>query len=52
MSDTKFKLTVAFVATLIAGLAYLSGYVSGQEGWPWTSAGLLVIFGGVYKLIK
>lgn len=52
MSDTKFRHAVAFVATLITGLAYVSGYISGQEGWWWTAVGLLVIYGGVFTLIK
>lgn len=52
MNDTKFKHLVAFIATFLALLAYVSGYVSGQEGWWWTGIGLLVIYGGVYTLVK
>jgi hypothetical protein len=52
MSDTTFKHLIAFVATFITLLAYVSGYVSGQQGWWWTGFGLLVIYGGIYKLVK
>lgn len=42
---------VAFLATAITALAYISGYFSGIHGWWWTFFGLAVIYGGVYKII-
>ncbi len=42
---------VAFLATAVAGLAFISGYASGLHGWWWTAFGLAVVYGGVYKII-
>ncbi|MCX6779748.1 MAG: hypothetical protein NT034_01030 [Candidatus Magasanikbacteria bacterium] len=42
---------VAFLATAVATLAYISGYASGTHGWWWTAFGLAIIYGGVYKII-
>ncbi len=42
---------VAFIATLICGLAYYAGYISGSHGWWWTVISVLIIYGGIYRLI-
>ncbi len=51
MGDTLIRHMVAIIATVICLLAYYSGYVSGQYHWWWTAFGVLIIYGGVYKLI-
>ena len=51
MGDTFIRHVVAFLGTLVTLLAYFSGYVSGQYGWWWTAFGLLIIYGGIYKII-
>lgn len=43
---------IAFLATVICLLAFYSGYVSGQHGWWWVAFSLLIIYGGVYKIIN
>ncbi|MFH2018864.1 MAG: hypothetical protein ABII98_02635 [bacterium] len=51
MSDNFIRHMVAIIATIICLLAYYSGYVSGQNGWWWTSIAVVIIYGGVYKVI-
>lgn len=51
MGDTAIRHMVAALATIICLLAYYSGYISGGHGWWWTAFGLIIIYGGVYKLI-
>ena len=51
MNDNAIRHMVAFLATTVAFLSYFSGYQSGKMGWWWTAFGLVVIYGGVYKII-
>jgi hypothetical protein len=51
MNDTAMRHMVAAIATIICLMAYYSGYVSGIFGWWWTVFGLLVIYGGIYKIL-
>ena len=51
MNDTIVRHLVAFIATLVAGLAYYAGYVSGGFGWWWTVFSILVVYGIVYKVV-
>ncbi len=51
MSDNIIRHMVALLATIICALAYFSGYVSASfNGW-WTVFGVLVIYGGIYRII-
>ena len=50
-SNANSRHFVAFLATAVAGLAYISGYASGTHGWWWTAFGLAIIYGGVYRII-
>lgn len=52
MSDSLTKHIVALCATIVCGLAYYSGWVSGKNGWWWTVFALFIIYGGVYKIIR
>jgi len=52
MSDVSIRYIIAIVVTLICLLAYYAGYISGVFGWWWTAFGSLIIFGGVYKVLK
>jgi hypothetical protein len=52
MSDNGTRHTIAFIATFITLLAYLSGFVSGMLGWWWTGFGVLIIYGAVRRIIK
>lgn len=51
MNDNAIRHMIAFLATAVAGFAYFGGYVSSAHGWWWTSFGLLIIYGGVYKIV-
>lgn len=51
MSDSFIRHIVALIATLICLMAYFAGYVSGGFGWWWTGFALLIIYGGVYRII-
>jgi len=52
MSDASIRYVIAFVVTLICFMAYYAGYISGQFNWWWTGFGLLIVFGGAYKLLN
>jgi len=52
MSDNFIRHVVAFIATIIGLFIYYAGYLSGQNGWWWTGFGLVIIYGGVYKIIN
>ena len=52
MTDNFMRHAVALLATIVCLLAYYSGYVSGGNGWWWTAFGLLIIYGGVYRIIN
>jgi hypothetical protein len=32
-------------------MAYAAGYVSGGFGWWWTVFAVLIVYGGVYRII-
>ena len=51
MSDSFIRHVVALIATLITLMAYFAGYVSGGFGWWWTGFAVLIIYGGVYRII-
>lgn len=51
LSNTVVRHLVAILATLICLAAYYSGYVSGMFGWWWTVFAILIIYGGIYKII-
>lgn len=51
MSDNGVRHLVAILATIICLMAYYSGYVSGIFGWWWTVFAMLIIYGGVYKIM-
>ena len=50
-SESGLRHLIAFLGTLVAGFAFWGGYVSGVQGWWWTAFGLLIIYGGIYKII-
>lgn len=52
MSDNGMRHSVAFLATLICVLAYYSGWISSKFGWWWTIFGVLIIYGGIYRILK
>ena len=41
---------ISIIATLVAILIYVSGYVSGSHGWWWTMIALIAFYAAVYKL--
>ncbi len=51
MTDNFIRHMVAFIAASICLMAYVSGYFSGQYGWWWTAGGILIVYGGVYRII-
>lgn len=52
MNDTIIRHLVAFIATLVAALAYFAGYISGGYGWWWTVFALVIVYGIVYKVVN
>lgn len=52
MSDNAVKHVVAMFATVICALAYLAGYFSGQLDWWWTVFSVMIVYGGIYRLIS
>lgn len=52
MNDTIIRHLVAILASLICLLAFYSGYVAGPYGWWWVGFSVLIIYGGVYRLIN
>lgn len=52
MGDNIVRHLVALAATIICLLAWYAGYVSGGHGWWWTFPAVLVIYGGVHKLVN
>lgn len=52
MGDNALRHMIAMLATVICALAYYAGYISGQNGWWWTFFSLVIIYGGVYKLVN
>jgi hypothetical protein len=52
MSDNFIRHLISFIAMLVAGLAYFSGYVSGINGWWWTVLGLGLFYFIIYKLVE
>ncbi len=51
MTDNFIRHMVAFIATSICLMAYFSGYLSSPYGWWWTAFGVLIVYGGVYRII-
>ena len=51
MNDTIVRHLVAFIVTLVVGLAYYAGYISGGFGWWWTVFSILIVYGIVYKVV-
>ena len=51
MSDNLLKHLIALCGSLVALLAYIAGYQSGQEGWWWTSLSLVIIYVAIVKLV-
>ena len=42
---------IASIATIVAILCYVGGYLSGTHGWWWTAFSLLIVYGGIYNII-
>jgi hypothetical protein len=51
MGDQILRHMVALSITLMCVFAYYAGYVSGGRGWWWTVIGMLIIYGGVFKMV-
>lgn len=51
MGDNVIRHMVALAATIVCLVAFYGGYVSGPHGWWWTAASVLIVYGGVYKLV-
>ena len=50
-SESGLRHLIAFFGTLVAVLAFWGGYASGVQGWWWTAFGLVIVYGGIYKII-
>jgi len=42
---------VSTMAIIVAIFCYVGGYLSGTLGWWWTGFSLLIVYGGIYKII-
>lgn len=51
MNDTIMRHLIAIVATFVAALAYLAGYISGGYSWWWTIFALFIVYGMIYKIV-
>lgn len=51
MGDGIVRHLVALAATLVTTFAYFAGYISGGRGWWWTVFAVVIIYGGVYRLV-
>jgi len=52
MGDNIIRHLVAIAATAVCLLAYYSGFISGIHGWWWTVFAMLIVYGGVYRIIN
>lgn len=51
MNDTIVRHLVAIIATFVAALAYLAGYISGGYGWWWTIIAVIIVYGIIYRIV-
>ncbi len=51
MSESVARHIIAFFGTLAFLLAYLSGYISGSNGWFWTGIGIIFVYMIIYTLV-
>lgn len=51
MSDNLVRHLVSALLTIVCLLAFFGGYISGVLGIWWTGFIVLVVYGGVYKII-
>ncbi|MFA5061923.1 MAG: hypothetical protein WC526_02155 [Patescibacteria group bacterium] len=52
MSDSAMRHLVCIIASVICLLAYYAGWLSGQFGWWWTAFAILIVYGGVYRILN
>lgn len=52
MNDNAIRHLVAFAATIVCLTAYYAGWLSQYFGWWWTVFGVLIIYGGGYKIVN
>lgn len=51
MNETFVRHAISLMGTLVAFLAYFSGYVSAGRGWWWTAIGVFVIYAILFRLL-
>ncbi|MEK7623742.1 MAG: hypothetical protein AAB408_03690 [Patescibacteria group bacterium] len=51
MTDTFIRHFVAAIGTIIAGIIYFAGYVSGTRGWWLAGVAVFGVYFILYKLI-
>jgi len=51
MGDSIIRHFIALAATIVCVLAFYAGYVSGEHGLWWTVFSVIIIYGGVFKLV-
>jgi len=51
MNDVTLRHFVALIATIICVMAYYSGYISHMFDLWWTVFGMLIVYGGIYKIL-
>src|SRR3989344_5898121 len=51
MGDQILRHFIAAGITIMCILAYYAGYVSSSHGWWWTVLAVLIVYGGVYKMV-
>ncbi|MBI2443918.1 MAG: hypothetical protein HYV42_01585 [Candidatus Magasanikbacteria bacterium] len=50
--ETVIRHLVSLLATVICFLAFYSGYLAGGRQWWWVGFSVLIVYGGVYKIIN
>ena len=52
MTDNAVRHMVCIIACIICLIAYYAGWLSSQFGWWWTSLSILIVYGGMYKILS
>jgi hypothetical protein len=52
MSENTIRHLIALFGTLVAVLAWWSGYASGVRGWWWSVLTMVFIYVAIYKLVN
>jgi len=52
MKDNPTRHFVAFIIAGISLLAFIAGYYSAEFGWWWVGFATLIVYGGIFRILK